>query len=120
MDSIFHKAWERGIVLSGVSAGSICWFEEGVTDSYGDGLEPLPALGFIGDSNCPHYDGEAERKPVYRWLVTEKRMQPGLAADDGAALHFIGQELHAVVSSRPNEQRIWLTKHQKLHWSPGF
>ncbi|CAM5596017.1 Peptidase E OS=Lysinibacillus sphaericus OX=1421 GN=LS41612_13885 PE=3 SV=1 [Lysinibacillus sphaericus] len=55
MDTILKKAWEQGIILAGISAGSICWFEEGVTDSYGDGLEPLQCLGFLEGSNCPLY-----------------------------------------------------------------
>lgn len=101
LDTILKKAWEQGIVLAGISAGSLCWFEEGVTDSYGDELEPLNCLGFLAGSNCPHYDGEADRRPTYHKLVSSQKLQPGYAADDGVALHFIDQQLHKVVSSRP-------------------
>lgn len=101
LDSILRKAWEKGIVLAGISAGSICWFEEGVTDSYGDQLEPIKALGFLPGSNCPHYDGEADRRPAYHRLVGAGQLQGGVAADDGVAIHFIDQEIHKIVSSRP-------------------
>lgn len=102
LDVILRKAWEQGIILSGISAGSLCWFEDGVTDSYGDKLEPIQALGFLAGSNCPHYDGEEERRPVYQQLVASGAVQGGVAADDGVALHYIGQELVRAVSSRPS------------------
>ncbi|MGK7377107.1 Type 1 glutamine amidotransferase-like domain-containing protein [Planococcus sp. 1R117A] len=101
LDSILRKAWEQGIVLAGISAGSLCWFEDGVTDSYGDQLEPIRSLGFLKGSNCPHYDGEAERRPTYQKLIASGTIQSGVAADDGAAIHYIGQEIHRIVSSRP-------------------
>lgn len=101
LDAIVEKAWNQGIVLAGISAGSICWFEQGLTDSFGDQLQPLDCLGFLTGSNCPHYDGEANRRPTYRKLLTEGKIKPGIAADDGVALHFMGQDLHSAVSSRP-------------------
>jgi dipeptidase E len=102
LDTIMKKAWEQGIVLAGISAGSICWFEEGVTDSYGDGLEPLKCLGFLKGSNCPHYDGETDRRPSYHKFVASHKIKPGMAADDGVAIHYIDQEVSKIVSSRPN------------------
>ncbi len=101
LDKIMRKAWEQEKLLAGISAGSICWFEEGVTDSYGDKLEPLKCLGFLKGSNCPHYDGEADRRPSYHQLVASGAIKPGIAADDGVAIHYIGQELYKAVSSRP-------------------
>lgn len=62
---ILREAWESGIVLTGVSAGAICWFEQGVTDSWAGGLRPIDGLGFLPGSCCPHYDGEADRRPSY-------------------------------------------------------
>lgn len=100
LDIILKKAWQDGIVMAGISAGSICWFEAGVTDSFGDGLEPLKSLGFLKGSNCPHYDGEEERRPTYQRLVSAGQLPGGFAADDGAALHFIDGELSKAVSSR--------------------
>ncbi|EGA91335.1 hypothetical protein GPDM_00660 [Planococcus donghaensis MPA1U2] len=101
LDQLLKTAWDQGIVLAGLSAGSICWYEQGVTDSYGDKLEPLEALGFLPGSHCPHYDGEAERRPTYRQFVEQGTLQPGIAADDGAAVHYIDQDIKKVVSSRP-------------------
>ncbi len=101
LDRILKNAWESGIVLSGVSAGSICWFEEGVTDSFGVKLDRIPCLGLLPGSNCPHYDGETQRRPTFHRLLAENRIGAGLAADDGVALHFVGTVLMAVVSSRP-------------------
>lgn len=100
LDVILREAWESGIVLAGISAGSICWFEQGVTDSVAVSLTSLPCLGLIPGSNCPHYDGEKDRRPFYHQLMLDGEIQPGLALDDGAAAHFEGTELKAVVSSR--------------------
>ena len=100
VDKIMRAAWEQGVILCGVSAGMICWFEEGVTDSIPGKLTGLDCLGFLPGSACPHYDGEINRRPSYHKLVREKEVKPGLAADDGAALHYVGTELSAVVSSR--------------------
>ncbi len=83
IDLILREAWENGIMLAGLSAGAICWYEEGLTDSAGD-LRELRALGFLPGSFCPHYDGEAERRPVYHRLISEKKLSEGYAADDGA------------------------------------
>jgi peptidase E len=99
-DRILREAWESGIVLCGASAGMICWFEAGVTDSFGPQLEGMPnGLGVLSGSACPHYDGEERRRPVYTKLVREG-FPPGYAADDGAALHFAGTELAEVVTCR--------------------
>ena len=97
-DTILREAWERGILLCGWSAGMICWFEAGVTDSFGAELAGMrDGLGFLPGSACPHYDSEERRRPVFRELV-DGGFPPGLAADDGAALHFVGTELREVVS----------------------
>ncbi|MEH6989733.1 peptidase E [Cytobacillus firmus] len=115
LDKILRKAWESGIVLAGISAGSICWFEEGVTDSYGDKLEPLTCLGFLKGSNCPHYDGEAERRPAYHELLASDKIKPGIAADDGVAIHFIEEEVSRIVSSRPDAKayKVYFDKEVK-------
>jgi peptidase E len=101
VDAILREAWEAGIVLAGVSAGAICWFESGVTDSYGPRLAPLfGGLGILSGSFCPHYDGEPERRPSYHRFV-EQGLPGGYAADDAVALHFVGTALHEAISSRP-------------------
>jgi dipeptidase E len=103
VDVVLREAWARGVVLGGVSAGSLCWFEAGVTDSFGKVLAPLrDGLGFLAGSHCPHYDGEPLRRPTYTALVASGALPPGLAVDDGAALCFRGTRLEEVVSSRPN------------------
>ena len=97
-----RSAWEAGVVLGGVSAGSLCWHSGGTTDSYGPQLRPvLDGLRLLPHSNCPHYDSEAQRRPLYRQLVADGRVPPGWATDDGVGLHFRGAELVDVVSERP-------------------
>lgn len=103
LDRILHEAWESGIVMAGISAGSICWFEQGLSDSVVAGeLHPMACLGFLPGSNCPHYDGEPGRRPAYEQFVMQGSVQAGYAADDGAALHFVGTEPVKAVCSRPD------------------
>lgn len=98
---LLREACDAGTVLAGISAGAICWFEEGLTDSYADGLHPLPGLGFLPGSCCPHYDGEPERRPTYHELLGRGEIAPGIAIDDGVAVHFIETDVHRVVGVRP-------------------
>jgi peptidase E len=101
-DAVLREAWEQGILLCGSSAGMICWFEAGVTDSFGPQLEGMrDGLGFLPGSACPHYDGEELRRPVYRELVANG-FPPGYAADDAAAVYFVGTELREVVAAGPD------------------
>jgi peptidase E len=97
---ILKEAWESGVVLAGRSAGAICWFTQGVTDSVADVLLPLDCLGFLPGSCCPHYDGEANRRPTYHQLLLEKKIIPGIAIDDGVGVHFRGAEPYRVVTPR--------------------
>jgi peptidase E len=102
LHTILSEALARGVVLCGISAGALCWFQAGVTDSFGPRLAALrDGLGFLTCSFCPHYDGEASRRPTYHRLVNEG-LAAGYAADDGAAVHFIGGQFHRAVSSRPS------------------
>jgi peptidase E len=98
-DEILREAWEAGVVLSGWSAGMICWFEHGVTDSFGPELAPMECLGFLSGSACPHYDGEERRRPVYTHLVGAG-LPAGVAADDDVALHYVGTDLREAVTAR--------------------
>jgi len=100
-ERILREAWERGVVLFGGSAGMICWFEASVTDSFGPQLEGMrDGLGFLPGSACPHYDAEPRRRPRYRELLGAG-FPEGVAADNGVALHYLGVELHEVVTCRP-------------------
>jgi len=96
-----REAWNRGTVLAGISAGAICWFDVGVTDSWAGKLAPLPGLGWLPDTCCPHYDGEPERAPAVHDFVSRDLMPKTLALDDGAAAHFVGRKLRRIVTSRP-------------------
>jgi dipeptidase E len=100
IDELMREAWAGGIVLWGASAGMICWFEAGVTDSFGPQLDGLECLGFLPGSACPHYDGEEQRRPRYRELIDAGFVE-GIAADDGVGLHYVGTELAEIVSCRP-------------------
>lgn len=106
VDVILRAAWERGVVLAGVSAGAICWFAEGITDSVPGPLTLMRCLGFLPGSACPHYDGEPERRPTYRRMLAEGVIQPGYAADDHAALVFEGETLARVIATTPTA-RAW-------------
>ncbi|MBA3867946.1 MAG: peptidase E [Anaerolineae bacterium] len=102
LPAILRQAYEQGIVLAGISAGSICWFEQGLTDSIPGKLTALPCLGMLAGSCTPHYDGEAQRRPSFQKLVASGEIMSGYAFDDGAAGHFVDGKLEACVSSRPN------------------
>ncbi len=128
LDHILRSALEQGVVLSGVSAGSICWFEQGVTDSMmptgSAELASIPCLGFLPNSNCPHYDGETYRRPEYHRLLQAGTISNGWAADDGVGLHFIDGELDSIISSRPNASAYWVQREgdgvQEVKRQPRF
>jgi dipeptidase E len=99
IDELLREAWEAGVVLCGLSAGSLCWFAEALTAFHG-APRRVRGLGLLPFSNCVHYRDEPERRGEYHRFVGDG-MRPGYAADDGAALHFRGEQLHRVISSRP-------------------
>jgi peptidase E len=101
LDRLLREAWLGGAVLCGVSAGMNCWFRASITDGFGELAALNDGLGFLEGSACPHYDGEEKRRPTFHRAITQG-LADGFAADDGVGLHFVGQELAAVVSSRPN------------------
>ena len=97
---ILREAWQSGIVLTGVSAGAICWFDQGLTDSFSDALRPLDGLGFLSGSCCPHYDGEVQRRPSLHKLLASGEISAGVAIEDWTGVHFIGDEIHNVITSK--------------------
>jgi aminopeptidase N len=109
LDELLLKAYEKGVVLCGVSAGAICWFEKGVTDSWASSLNVLGGLNFIKETACPHYDGEKDRRPSVHAMIEDKKFESCYAAEDGAAMHFINEQFHHVVSFE-KEKTAYLVK----------
>lgn len=107
LDRVLRRAWQRGVVLCGLSAGSLCWFADAVTAFHG-GPKEVRGLGLLPYANCVHYDAEPVRRDAFRDLVARRGGQ-GLGAEDGVALHFVGHELRRVVSSR-EDRRAWLVE----------
>ena len=100
IDIILRQAWDRGIVLGGASAGSLCWFEEGTTDSRPKELSTVQGLGFLKGSHSPHYDAEPGRRPLYQKLIGSGQMKPGYACDNDAGIYFEDNTVTRVVSTR--------------------
>jgi len=113
LDIYLREALQNGTTLAGISAGCICWFEQGTTDSISGKLTVLDCLGYLKGSCSPHYDGEAERRPTYHRMIQSDEILAGHAFDDGACGHFINGELHGVVSSRPNARGYFVQKGDK-------
>jgi dipeptidase E len=100
IDVILRQAWDRGIVLGGASAGSLCWFDEGTTDSRPKELSIVQGLGLIKGSHSPHYDAEPGRRPLYQKLIASSQMQPGYACDNDAGIYFEDNTVKRVVATR--------------------
>ncbi|MFC1582163.1 Type 1 glutamine amidotransferase-like domain-containing protein [Planctomycetota bacterium] len=97
LDEVLTDAWKAGIVMGGASAGGICWFEEGSTDSWPNEYNPLKALGILPGSFCPHFSDENKRRASYLQMVEEGQLSDGYGVSDRAALHYVNGELtHAV------------------------
>lgn len=104
IDTILKNAWEKGIVLSGPSAGAICWFEQGLSDSRPTHLTTVHGLGFLKGSNCPHYHTESNRRPFYLKMIEEGKLLPGYACDETAGLYFENTTLKRVITQNPNDK----------------
>ena len=100
IDVLLRQAWDKGIVLGGASAGSLCWFEEGTTDSRPKVLTTVKCLGLLKGSHCPHYDRETDRRPLYHKLIGSGEMKPGYACDNDAGIYFEDNEVKRVVHTR--------------------
>ncbi len=110
LDGILRNLWQDGVMMAGISAGAICWFEQGVTDSVPGELTGMDCMGFLPGSCCPHYDSEEKRRPDFHRLVETGSVKPGYALDDGAAARFVNGQLVEIVTSRPNAQACYLEK----------
>jgi dipeptidase E len=109
IDVVLKEAWDRGIVLGGASAGSLCWFEEGTTDSRPKELSIVKCLGFLKGSHSPHYDREPGRRPLYQKLIGSREMKPGYACDNDAGIYFEDNEVKRVVSSRAGAKAYYVS-----------
>lgn len=110
IDAVLRQAWDRGIVLGGASAGSLCWFEEGTTDSRPKELTTVQGLGFLRGSHSPHYDAEPGRRPLYQKLVGSGAMKPGYACDNDAGVYFEDNEVKRVVSTRDGAKVYYVSR----------
>ena len=110
IDAVLRKAWDQGIVLGGASAGSLCWFEEGTTDSRPKELSTVYCLGLIKGSHCPHYDKEPGRRPLYHKLIGAGQMKPGYACDNDAGIYFEDNEVKRVVSARAGAKVYYVSR----------
>jgi peptidase E len=107
---VMRECWERGVVLAGWSAGSLCWHRGGPTDSFGDSLAAFTeGLGFLPYSNGVHDSlDDQPRRRVYREYVAKGELPAGYATEDGVGLHYIGTELHEAVAMRHGAQAWWV------------
>ena len=110
LDVLLEKFYKKGKILCGVSAGSICWFEKGITDSWASNLSVLDCLGLIKGNNCPHYDGEKDRRPTVHKFIEDSKIDGCYASDDGAAIHFKNGEIYKSVSFYRNANSYFIHK----------
>ena len=109
IDQVLRQAWDRGIVLGGASAGSLCWFDEGTTDSRPKELTTVQCLGFIPGSHSPHYDREPLRRTLYQKLISEGKMKPGYACDNDAGIYFEDTQVKRVVATHPEAKAYYVS-----------
>ena len=100
LDKILKKGYKNGIVMSGVSAGAICWFQNGITDSWSANLKIMPCMNIIKGTCCPHYDEEPERRPTVKKMIMSEKVKKIFAVDGGAALHIKNENIFKSVSFR--------------------
>jgi len=98
IDTALKKAYENGVVMGGGSAGSLCWFNGGTTDSRPAELSIVEGMAFMNKSHCPHYNSETSRRPLYHQNILSGKLSNGYACDDRSAIHFVNMEVHASVS----------------------
>ncbi len=103
MDNLLNDAYNEGIIMSGVSAGAICWFTNGITDSWDNELNLLPCLDFISGTCCPHYDEEPSRIPYVKKIILERKIANCISIEGGSAMHFIDGEPIKNISFKNNK-----------------
>ena len=110
LDKLLLKAYEEGKVLAGVSAGAICWFNQGVTDSWAHGLRVMDCMDVLEGCCCPHYDGEKNRRPSVMKFVEKNTISSCLAIEDGAAVHYKDNKLHTAISFYEDKNAYHVSK----------
>lgn len=109
IDTVLRKAYEKGIILAGGSAGSLCWFSHGFSDSRPKTLTKIEGLDYINASHCPHYNSEPERKKLYETAILKGEMLPGYACDDYAGILFENEKVKKSVSINKNNNSYYVT-----------
>ena len=124
VDKWLADAWEEGIILAGLSAGAICWYEESLGEMQNHGYETLRGLGFLKGCYFPHFDTELEDREAFLKLVKNGQFPIGDVADDGVAFHYIDTKLHKIISSRLNAKGYQLSgshmKEMSVNYLGGF
>jgi dipeptidase E len=110
LDKIIKHAWHEGMVLSGMSAGAICWYEDGFKNPTPDVWRRIKCLGFLEGSFCPHYDSQSQLRKAYRKMISKSEISGGYGVQDGVALHYIGNDLKYIVSSNHNAKAFTVRK----------
>ena len=103
LDVLLRDAYENGTVMSGVSAGAICWFDKGITDSWAHDLAVLDCLGFVNGVCCPHYDEEPERRPFVSKMLKETVISNCLSIEGNCALHLKNDNPFAAINFGKNQ-----------------
>lgn len=111
VDTVMREAWRAGVVLTGVSAGSICWHEGGTTDSFGPELKAISnGLALVPFSNGVHYDSEQQRRPLYQSLIADGTLSPGYATDDGSGVLYRGTAFAGAFTEREGKSAYWVER----------
>ncbi|MEK9649795.1 MAG: peptidase E [Gammaproteobacteria bacterium] len=109
LDKYLFEAYQKGVVMSGVSAGAICWFEHGITDSWESSLKIMPCLGFVDGICCPHYDEEPERRPATKKFLQKNNNNAVIGIEGGCALHLKDNKLYRAVRFLKNKNAYRVT-----------
>jgi len=109
IDTVLRKAYEKGVVLAGASAGSLCWFKNGLSDSRPQALSIVECLGFIDASHCPHYSSEKSRRPLYLQHIEKGEIPAGYACDDEAGMLFVNGRFTKAVTLNKNDNVYYVS-----------
>ncbi len=117
IDKVLLDAYSNGVIMSGVSAGAICWFTNGITDSWNDELKVLPCLDFVNGTCCPHYDEEASRRPYIEKLINGNKLVNCISIEGGCALHIVNGEPFKSISFNhdKNTYNVYSSKGSIIH-----